>query len=224
MMTRNDAGMGMNRRPGGAALVRDAFARCLFPPRFTMRHLVYAIRELKERFGGNLRCLETGTIRSFSENHRSTLVISEALGDAGTLVSVDIEPASIAVSREICRGRENIRWIGSDSLSYLRSVEGAEFHFVFLDSANDPELIFQEFSLAAARMVQGGILLIDDAGVTKDGAGIDRKSNGKKGRRVWEFLRDSGVEFRVLPTVWFHGCQLRIDLTPGAQKRILEKL
>lgn len=97
-----------------------------------MQSLIIALEELRKRFPNDkLRCLETGTLRNIEEEHSSTLHISNTLGDCGSLISIDINPVHIEVSKGACKYNNNIEWVLSDSVEYLKKVEG-KFHFVFL--------------------------------------------------------------------------------------------
>ena len=171
-----------------------------------MYNLKLAIGELKTRFTEPLVCIETGTIRSYVEKHNSTLRISKALGVNGHLTSVDINPKSIQISKDICKKCSNITWVHSDSLDYLRRQKD-NFHFAFLDSVNNQNHIFEKFKILLPRMIDGGIIIVDDAGVTLDG----KKQPGiqEKGRKVSEFLLSLGCKNFVRNSS--HGTQLWID-------------
>ena len=72
------------------------------------------------------------------------------------------------MSKDICKGLENITWIECDSLEYLKKDED-KYHFVLLDSVNDPTHIMEEFKLVAKRVHVGGCIMIDDAGIDMQG-------------------------------------------------------
>jgi len=147
---------------------------------------------LQKRFMEDLKCIETGTIRSYAEKHNSTLHISQALGNRGNLVSVDIAPKSIQISKDICKDCSNITWIHSDSLVYLKEQKKT-FHFAFLDSVNDRDHIFEEFKLILPYMIPNGIIIVDDAGVDLTGAErVDILP--EKGRKISEFLLSLGYK------------------------------
>jgi hypothetical protein len=65
-------------------------------------------------------------------------------------------------------------------------------------------------------MYTDGIIVIDDAGITPDGAQIDTQVNAQKGHRVWQFLKDCQAEFS-LPG---KGTQLVIPLYEGNLRKI----
>lgn len=171
------------------------------------------------RFPGPIVAIETGTIRTYSEQHESTRHLGETLGDRGRLTSVDASPEAIEVSRDICRGLDNVDWVESESTTYLSTLQGRRFHLAFLDSANDADVIFEEFELVVPRTVEGGIVMVDDAGITSTLKRIDRGQPSVKGHRVWRLLEACGAEYEVLRTPRGHGTQLRIRLdAPNAAK------
>lgn len=173
-----------------------------------MANLATAINILKERFPGRIKCIETGTIRSYSEHHGSTLVISKTLGNRGSLISIDCMPKSITISRDICKNVANVKWVLSDSVKYLKANHD-KFHFAFLDSKNDPDFIFEEFRLIGPKIIDGGIIIVDDAGVDTKGE-ILSTTMQKKGHKIAAFLKSFGCRdfVRKAPC---HGTQLWID-------------
>jgi ADP-heptose:LPS heptosyltransferase len=62
-------------------------------------------------------------------------------------------------------------------------------------------------------MAEDGILIVDDAGITRDGCRIDTSVAAQKGHLIWEFLRTCGVRPTVLETTFGHGTQLKIAMT-----------
>jgi ADP-heptose:LPS heptosyltransferase/glycosyltransferase involved in cell wall biosynthesis/predicted O-methyltransferase YrrM len=197
-------------RPSGAA------------PLFVMQHVIESIREIKAGCGRTpISAVETGTIRSYNENHLSTYHIAKELGGRGRLISVDISGDSIRKSRNICYGATNIEFVQSDSIQYLKNLHGERFHFALLDSANDKDVIFDEFRLIAPMMAENGILMVDDAGITADGRAIDVSVPAQKGHRAWQFLRDCGAKFSILTTPGGHGTQLKIVFTKDNLAKIM---
>lgn len=185
---------------------------------FIMQRVVEAIKELNKRCL-NIRAIETGTIRSYHEKHESTKYIAKTLGNNGSLISVDINPKSIEISRKICAGLNNITWVESDSISYLKKVD-VKFDFVLLDSKNDDITIWNEFCAVFPKINVDGILIVDDAGIRLDGKGID-KSAARKGHLVWSKLKDK-VMIKVLDTP--HGSQLRVDFSSDNIKKIRSEI
>lgn len=162
-----------------------------------MENLKTAIVVLKQRFTDEkLNCLETGTIRSYIENHDSTFHIAEALGEEGSLISIDINPSAIKISKDVCKVCKNIEWVLDSSISYLSNSE-EKFHFVFLDSQNNKDFIFEEFRLAIPRMILNSIMVVDDAGVDENGE-IDMIQGGlkilrTKGHKIAPLLLSLGI-------------------------------
>ena len=173
-----------------------------------MVNLGIAIDILKNRFPGqHIKCIETGTIRSYNEHHGSTLVISKALGNRGSLISIDYEPTSIAISKDTCKNVKNVTWILSDSVKYLKANQD-KFHFAFLDSQNDPDFIFEELRWIWPKVIAGGIIIVDDAGVDAKGKIVEGLQ--KKGHKIAAFLTTKGCTDFVR-TAPYHGTQLWID-------------
>lgn len=193
-----------------------------------MQNLIDAVERLKKKFPNvSLQAIEFGTIRVVEQgaNCQSTACISHALGECGDLVSVDINEGSIKASKEVCCNSNNIEWIQSDSIAYLKELKDFRgFHFVFLDTVNDREFVFEEFCLVAPMMIKDGILIVDDAGIKEDGNEIDRNVNAQKGHRIWEFLKRFGIEFRVLPYPNFPGTQLEIVFDSANTIKIITSL
>jgi predicted O-methyltransferase YrrM len=194
-------------------------------PSFVMRHVIEAIHEISGRSEyESILAIETGTIRSYDENHLSTYHISRELGDRGSLISVDLSGDSIRKSRNICHGATNVEFVESDSIQYLRNLRDKKFHFAFLDSVNDKDIIFEEFRLLAPMMAESGILMVDDAGITPDGRTFDISVPAQKGHRVWQFLADCGIDPAILSTPDGHGTQLKVVFTKDNLARITERL
>lgn len=190
-----------------------------------MRHVVDAVEAslFRNLPGPPLVALETGTIRSYEEKHESTRHISRALGRGGKLISIDINPESIRISRNICKNAENVEWVLSDSLAYLRGHCPETLHFVLLDSVNDPETIFSEFVLIAPHMAPNGIVIVDDAGILANGSGYDG-SPARKGHRIWHFLKECGATFDVLETVPGHSTQIKVGFSSENARQILARI
>lgn len=184
-----------------------------------MVNVINAIHELKSEFAGIL-AVETGTIRSYNEKHESTRHISETLGSKGHLISVDCNPESLRISRDICRNASNVTWVESLSITFLETSGHMRFHFALLDSANDKDLIFEEFRLVVPLMHENGIVMINDAGITVDGGSIDTNVAAQKGHKVWEFLVRNSVPFDVLPLPCGHGTQLAFRITGESARKL----
>tara|TARA_R100000995_G_scaffold50100_1_gene24127 strand:+ start:171 stop:737 length:567 start_codon:yes stop_codon:yes gene_type:complete len=171
-----------------------------------------------------LNCLETGTIRSYDERHESTRHISEVIGAKGSLKSIDIEQKSLDISKDICGNATNVEWILSDSIEYLEKDKD-RYHFVLLDSVNDPIHILEEFKLIATRIHEDGILMIDDAGVGLDKQPLesDWVHAPRKALQVNQFLSDIDVDYKIV--VGGHaGNQLLLKATSDNIQKIRESL
>jgi predicted O-methyltransferase YrrM len=140
-----------------------------------------------------ITALETGTIRTYTEKHESTRWLGESI-KKGHIISIDIEPKHIEVSKQICKHLNNIEWIQGDSLKVLKEQEESKFDFILLDSVNNKDHIFEEFKLALKLIKLGGIIMIDDFGV-----GIDSKLPDKsqreavKGIKVFNVLKENNL-------------------------------
>lgn len=163
-----------------------------------------------------VKCLETGTIRSYSEKHESTRHISEVLGDRGHLKSIDNNENSLNISKDICKNATNVEWILSDSLEYL-DKDTDLYHFVFLDSVNDAEHILKEFKLIIGRIHDGGILMIDDSGVN-----MSQNNPAQKGIAVAKLLRSLDIQFDLLQAS--HCTQILLHINNSTQNKIKETL
>jgi predicted O-methyltransferase YrrM len=159
-----------------------------------------------------VKCIETGTIRSYDEKHESTRHISEALQNKGHLKSIDNSEKSLAISKDICQNATNVEWILSDSIEYFKQDKDI-YHFVFLDSVNDANHIFEEFKLVIDRIHDGGVLVVDDSGI-----GMDPNNPAQKGVAIANFLLMEGIEFGLLSAD--HCTQLILPITKETQDKI----
>jgi len=197
----------------------------LYPSIPVMQNLIDTINELKNTFPNeHIEAIETGTLRTFHSTGQSTDCISQALGDRGRLTSVDISADSIRISKNFCYDALNIEWVQSDSVTYLRELKHNKFHFAFLDSVNDKDVIFDEFRLLIPMMLENSILMIDDAGIMEDGCCIDNTVEAQKAHRVWRFLKFCGAEFKTLKTPNVNGTQLKLVLYKENLKKIMNNL
>jgi predicted O-methyltransferase YrrM len=152
-----------------------------------MGPLVYCLEKLLKY--APLTVIETGTIRVLNSRENSTFHISNTLNDKGILYSIDNNPQHIVVSKQYCNGRDNIIWIESDSVAYLKSRAQESADLLFLDSINNREHIFNEFIEALRIVKQRGFIVIDDAGVGEEQRHFHSTAAGaEKGRKVAEFL------------------------------------
>jgi len=188
-----------------------------------MKRVKEEVLGLKSKFK-RMNCLETGTIRTYTERHESTRHISEVIGTGGHLKSLDIEPKHIAVSKDICKNCDNITWIECDSLDYL-AKDTENYHFVLLDSVNDPEHIMKEFRLIAKRVHVGGSIMVDDAGTDMQGnytPNPNERFQARKGWDVWDWCNANGVEAKIV--MGGHSTQILIPVTKTNSKLFEELL
>jgi len=140
-----------------------------------------------------INALETGTIRSYNEHHESTRWLGEIIKE-GNILSIDNNPNSIKVSKNICKHLNNIKWVLGDSLDVLAKQEKESFHFILLDSVNDRNHIFEEFKLALTLIKNDGIIMIDDFGVGSKHEIPDPTFPGaEKGVNVFKMLKEKNL-------------------------------
>lgn len=140
-----------------------------------------------------INALETGTIRTYTEKHESTRWLGESIKN-GHIISIDIEPTHIEISKQICKHLNNIEWIHGDSLEILKKQEESSFDFILLDSVNNKEHIFEEFKLALKLIKLNGIIMIDDFGVGTNYEIPDiSQVQAVKGVKVFDVLKKNNL-------------------------------
>jgi predicted O-methyltransferase YrrM len=162
-----------------------------------------------------LKCLETGTIRSYHEKHESTRHISEVLGDKGKLISVDLNPDAIKISKDICKKSTNVEWVLMHSHDFLKD-DNNEYQFVLLDSVNRAEDVWKEFELVAKRVSLNGVIMVDDAGV--DLNKNEDSTPAKKGIKINSFLKENGFDYSIVRGG--HGTQIYLKMTKENKEKI----
>ena len=177
-----------------------------------MEVIGYLVERTKSDF---IKVLETGTIRSYDEKHESTRWFGESIKN-GSIVSIDNCKKSIEISKDICKHLDNITWVESDSVEYLKTLDQDDkFDIILLDSDNDKNLIWEEFKLAIKLIKTDGIIMIDDFGVTPEMNIPDlTQINAEKGWEVWRQIVLRGLA----PSVHIHrsscgtqGCLMNIS-------------
>lgn len=163
-----------------------------------MKNSIDILDSLLKKFD-YITALETGTIRSETERHFSTLYIGRKLEDKGKLYSIDNSPEAIGVSKKVCDGLDNIEWILDNSHSAIPNLsKDNTFQFVFLDSLNSDTHIFKEFELVLPFIETGGVIVIDDSGINENGKSINmHEPRQMKGVKIWEFLVENNIKFSV---------------------------
>ena len=112
----------------------------------------------------------------------------------GDFYSVDIDPIAVVVSTMVCtrdypQAMDKVNIIESDSVSFLESFD-KPIDVLYLDSANDANLILQEAKAALCNLHSESIILIDDCFNKGD-------YNVEKGDLVIPFLEENGWVMEV---------------------------
>lgn len=148
--------------------------------------------ELFNRIDGEMVIVETGTIRNNEprymrgDGHSARKFAEYLRYNGGVLYSIDIDPDAVKLAKSILNIQYSdieIHVINSDSVQWLSNFEG-DIDVLYLDSANDSELILNEAKAGCPKLKKGGYLLIDD---------ID-ESLGEKGKLVIPYLEKEGYE------------------------------
>lgn len=156
-----------------------------------MEVIAYLVERTSSDF---IKVLETGTIRSYEEKHESTRWFGESIKN-GSIISIDNCKESIEISKDICKHLDNITWVESDSVEYLKTLDQDDkFDIILLDSDNDKNLIWEEFKLAIKLIKTDGIIMINDFGVTAELQIPDLTHiYSEKGWEVWRQLCMRGL-------------------------------
>ena len=172
-----------------------------------------------------INALETGTIRSYNERHESTRWLGELIKN-GKVISIDHNPRSIAIAKDICKHLNNITWIEGESLDVLKKQEKETFNFILLDSVNDKEYIFEEFKLALGLIKLGGIIMVDDFGVGREHKIPDPTFPGaEKGVKIFKVLKEKNLLRHVHLHQSRKGVQaLFISVKEDLKKAILDEV
>jgi predicted O-methyltransferase YrrM len=171
----------------------------------TFNHLFSLMADLK-----NPTIVETGTIRIRGEkgllgDGHSTLKFADYCSKfGGKLYSLDIDPEAIAlsswmVSRKYPNVEVNV--IHSDSVAFLESFD-EPIDVLYLDSANDANLILNEAKAALGCLHEESIILIDDC------FSDEQKTSSmiQKGDLVIPFLEENGwvIVFKKYQVLFVH--------------------
>ncbi|HOX07936.1 MAG TPA: glycosyltransferase [Planctomycetota bacterium] len=148
--------------------------------------MVVTLREkvLAEAMGrlpkGPITIVETGTIRDASPAARrgdgwSTLHLARLLSIrnhlGGQLYSIDINPDYIETSKKIVDPELHpwVTWICSDSRKAIKELSVEAIDLLYLDSADDPKLILEEFEAAESKLSARAVVVVDDTGQSRIG-------------------------------------------------------
>lgn len=159
---------------------------------------------LKERGYPPLNIIETGTIRhrdyGYGLDGHSTLLWAWYVSThGGRLRSIDNDPKAVKVCREILneKGYEvavganaDIGVIESDSVDWLTASLSGFLNFetidlLYLDSANDADLILAELKAAEPHLGPSCLILIDDVNE-------ETHPEVQKGSKVLPYLKERG--------------------------------
>jgi len=159
-----------------------------------------ALFSLMSEMEAPLTIVETGTIRNHLEHYatgdgHSTLQFTKYVHDfGGEFYSVDIDSIAVVVSTMVCTkeypsAMDNVHIIESDSVAFLESFE-KPIDVLYLDSANDAELILNEAKAGICHLHEESIILIDDCFIAEEKQ-IDKI---EKGDLVIPYLQENGWE------------------------------
>ena len=175
-----------------------------------MVHLIHACQVVDRRFTGPIHAIEIGTIRSRDEGTLSTLHMIRNLKPGSHVLSVDISPEAIGISKEMCeKYSSNIDWICSDGAQCLLTLENDSFELLLLDGSDDPEVTLKEFTIGFPKLRKGGICIVDNSGVKSDGSGTEYGHGGIKGHLIWRYCVENHIGYEILRTQGIN--QLRVD-------------
>jgi len=135
--------------------------------------------------------VETGTIRhhawAASDGHSTIRWANYVRARGGSLRSIDIDKHAVSLSQKLVGSPQDghdIEIIAANSLDWLAQNE-CEIDILYLDSANDAELILGEAKLASPNLTDDALILIDDTD-TGQQAGVE------KGDLAIPWLLDNG--------------------------------
>jgi len=130
---------------------------------------------------GFVRALEIGTFKG-----RNSLFMAAALQEThGTLTTVNINSKELQQAQDLLEGTfeiDNVNFIESDSLSYLKGLKHSFFDIVFIDGNHSYNYSKKEFDLVRPLLMNSSIVILDDAGYIHP----DSKGDGGVPRTVKE--------------------------------------
>ena len=134
--------------------------------------------------------VETGTIRHHawarSDGHSTIRFANYVRACGGLLRSIDIDKHAVSLSKSLVGdvGRHDIEVIEANSVEWLRKNSGY-IDILYLDSANDAELILEEVKMASDQLTDEAFILIDDTDT-------DQQAGVQKGDLAIPWLLDNG--------------------------------
>lgn len=143
-----------------------------------------------------MRVLEIGRLRSRTEiRGHSTLHIA-CHPAVAVLVSVDHNPKTEAVARDMIPGDalRKVQFVNEDSVEWMGEYVGADgepFDFFYLDGLNDAEHVLAELELTLGMATPGAVVIVDDT---------DHRY-ATKGDKAVPYARRHPEYFRILEDV-----------------------
>lgn len=138
--------------------------------------LIFMLEKLEKKLKRNMKIVETGTIRNDSERHHlgdgwSTYYIAQFVRNSADrhdheFISIDLKTdvAEAFLRRE---GMEHqVKLVQDNSNNALPKIEGP-LDFVYLDSANNADQIFNEFELVQPKLLDTSVVVVDDIKTNK---------------------------------------------------------
>lgn len=153
-----------------------------------------------------INIIETGTIRgrgvaSEIGDGYSTLFFAKHVQEhGGRLVAIDLNTKTAQLVLEDHKALDAVTLHEGHSISWmahelLSLIEEPDFDVAFLDSDNDPQLVFHEFLIAEKLVRRGGLIIVDD--VRMDHHTEGEPTLAKKGDIVWPYVKRHGYTWRI---------------------------
>lgn len=124
--------------------------------------------------GKPINILETGTTRGIlgggpvGDGWATILWGWYAKQTGSTVYTIDMNSECLEECKRLTKEfKDNIKYIHGVSTKELTLIE-EEIHLLYLDSGNDPELMYKEFLLAEKNLVKNSLILLDDVGIDID--------------------------------------------------------
>lgn len=159
----------------------------------TFNQLFFRMGEMKKP-----TIVETGTIRidgeqGLASDGHSTLKFADYCSKfGGKVYSVDIDPQAVALSSSLISKKYpdvEVHVIESDSVAFLESFD-KPIDVLYLDSANDANLILNEAKAALGCLHEESIILIDDCFIAEE----KQIHKIEKGDLAIPYLQENGWE------------------------------
>jgi predicted O-methyltransferase YrrM len=172
-----------------------------------MRVYLDKLKELAEKKQTPLRILELGCIRNVAPewllgDGGSTYYIAKFVQERdwdNNFYSCDVDTSICSNYIESLGLDEYVLFIQEDVLKFLTAqselieignIYMRKYDFIYLDTENDPEQIYQAFLLCEKLITKGGYIVVDD---TVEGSEIILKGN-----KLLPYLRQNNYNFEVI--------------------------